>query len=113
VSWTYPAAEVLAPKKQRARADVTTGAAVDAGISIEQLKFPTLMRSDVAIGSYIGVKTQDCACRSTDDPKGTRALKTHLFLGIYGVTRMAPLKLTRAAHRITISGACRHRHKAD
>ena len=35
VSWTYPASELLALKKQRSEADVTAGAIVDAGINIE------------------------------------------------------------------------------
>src|SRR6185295_4465430 len=39
VSWTYPASELLALKKQRAEADVTAGVIADAGINIEQLKF--------------------------------------------------------------------------
>jgi type IV secretion system protein VirB9 len=38
VSWTYPASELLALKKQRAEADVT-GVIADTGIDIEQLKF--------------------------------------------------------------------------
>ena len=46
VSWTYPASELLALKKQRAEADVTAGAVVDAGINIEQLKFRYRIEGD-------------------------------------------------------------------
>jgi type IV secretion system protein VirB9 len=46
VSWTYPASELLALKKQRAEADVTVGAIADAGIAIEQLKFRYRIEGD-------------------------------------------------------------------
>jgi hypothetical protein len=46
VSWTYPASELLALKKQRAEADVTAGTIADAGINIEQLKFRYLLEGD-------------------------------------------------------------------
>jgi type IV secretion system protein VirB9 len=46
VSWTYPASELLALKKQRVEADVTAGAVVDAGINIEQLKFRYRIEGD-------------------------------------------------------------------
>ena len=46
VSWTYPASELLALRKQRAEADVTGGAIADAGIDIEQLKFRYRIEGD-------------------------------------------------------------------
>jgi type IV secretion system protein VirB9 len=46
VSWTYPASELLALKKQRSDADATAGAVVDAGINIEQLKFRYRIEGD-------------------------------------------------------------------
>jgi type IV secretion system protein VirB9 len=46
VSWTYPASELLALKKQRAEADVATGAVADTGINIEQLKFRYRIEGD-------------------------------------------------------------------
>jgi type IV secretion system protein VirB9 len=46
VSWTYPASELLALKKQRAEADVTAGAVADTGIDIEQLKFRYRLEGD-------------------------------------------------------------------
>ena len=46
VSWTYPASELLALKRQRAEADVTVGAIADAGIDIEQLKFRYRIEGD-------------------------------------------------------------------
>jgi type IV secretion system protein VirB9 len=46
VSWTYPASELLALKKQRAEADVTAGVIADAGINIEQLKFRYRIEGD-------------------------------------------------------------------
>jgi type IV secretion system protein VirB9 len=46
VSWTYPASELLALRKQRAEADVTGGAIADAGINIEQLKFRYRIEGD-------------------------------------------------------------------
>jgi type IV secretion system protein VirB9 len=46
VSWTYPASELLALKKQRAEADVTGGVIADAGINIEQLKFRYSLEGD-------------------------------------------------------------------
>jgi type IV secretion system protein VirB9 len=46
VSWTYPASELLALKKQRTEADVTAGTVVDAGINIEQLKFRYRIEGD-------------------------------------------------------------------
>ena len=46
VSWTYPASELLALKKQGAQADVTAGMIADAGINIEQLKFRYRIEGD-------------------------------------------------------------------
>jgi type IV secretion system protein VirB9 len=46
VSWTYPASELLALRKQRAEADITAGAIADAGIDIEQLKFRYRIEGD-------------------------------------------------------------------
>jgi type IV secretion system protein VirB9 len=46
VSWTYPASELLALKKQRAEADVTAGVIADAGINIERLKFRYRIEGD-------------------------------------------------------------------
>jgi type IV secretion system protein TrbG len=46
VSWTYPASELLALKKQRSEADVASGAIADAGINIEQLKFRYRIEGD-------------------------------------------------------------------
>jgi len=46
VSWTYPASELLALKKQRSEADATAGAVVDAGINVEQLKFRYRIEGD-------------------------------------------------------------------
>ena len=46
VSWTYPASELLALKKQGAQADVTAGVIADAGINIEQLKFRYQLEGD-------------------------------------------------------------------
>jgi type IV secretion system protein VirB9 len=46
VSWTYPASELLALKKQRAEADITAGTIVDAGINVEQLKFRYRIEGD-------------------------------------------------------------------
>ena len=46
VSWTYPASELLALKKQRAEADVDGGAVADTGINIEQLKFRYRIEGD-------------------------------------------------------------------
>jgi type IV secretion system protein VirB9 len=46
VSWTYPASELLALKKQRAEADVTGGVIADAGINVEQLKFRYRIEGD-------------------------------------------------------------------
>jgi type IV secretion system protein VirB9 len=46
VSWTYPASELIALKKQRAEADVTAEAIADAGIDIEQLKFRYRIEGD-------------------------------------------------------------------
>jgi P-type conjugative transfer protein TrbG len=46
VSWTYPASELLALKKQRTEADVTAGVIADAGINIEQLKFRYRLEGD-------------------------------------------------------------------
>jgi type IV secretion system protein TrbG len=39
VSWTYPASELLALKKQRADTDTPAAAVTDAGINLEQLRF--------------------------------------------------------------------------
>jgi type IV secretion system protein VirB9 len=46
VSWTYPASELLALKKQRAESDVTGGVVADVGINIEQLKFRYRIEGD-------------------------------------------------------------------
>ncbi|HEY1246538.1 MAG TPA: P-type conjugative transfer protein TrbG, partial [Hyphomicrobiaceae bacterium] len=46
VSWTYPASQLLALKKQRAEADVTGGVVADVGIDIEQLKFRYRIEGD-------------------------------------------------------------------
>jgi type IV secretion system protein VirB9 len=46
VSWTYPASELLALKKQRSEADITAGTIVDAGINVEQLKFRYRIEGD-------------------------------------------------------------------
>jgi type IV secretion system protein VirB9 len=46
VSWTYPASELLALKRQRSEADVTAGVIADAGINIEQLKFRYRLEGD-------------------------------------------------------------------
>jgi type IV secretion system protein VirB9 len=46
VSWTYPASELLALKKQRSEADLASGAIADAGINIEQLKFRYRIEGD-------------------------------------------------------------------
>ncbi|HZP98250.1 MAG TPA: P-type conjugative transfer protein TrbG [Reyranella sp.] len=45
VSWTYPASELLALKKQRAEVEAATAVA-DAGINIEQLKFRYRIEGD-------------------------------------------------------------------
>jgi type IV secretion system protein VirB9 len=45
VSWTYPASELLALKKQRSETDVAAVVA-DAGINIEQLKFRYRIEGD-------------------------------------------------------------------
>jgi type IV secretion system protein VirB9 len=46
VSWTYPASELLALKKQRAEVDVAANAVADAGINIEQLRFRYRIEGD-------------------------------------------------------------------
>jgi type IV secretion system protein TrbG len=46
VSWTYPADELIALKKQRAEADVAGTAVADAGINIEQIKFRYRIEGD-------------------------------------------------------------------
>jgi type IV secretion system protein TrbG len=46
VSWTYPASELLALKKQRVEADVAAGAVAETGINIEQLKFRYSLEGD-------------------------------------------------------------------
>jgi type IV secretion system protein VirB9 len=46
VSWTYPASELLALKKQRAEADVATGAVADTGVNVERLKFRYSLEGD-------------------------------------------------------------------
>jgi type IV secretion system protein VirB9 len=46
VSWTYPASELLALKKQRSEAEVAGGVIADAGINIEQLKFRYRIEGD-------------------------------------------------------------------
>ena len=45
VSWTYPADELIALKKQRAEADVA-GTVVDTGLNIEQIKFRYRIEGD-------------------------------------------------------------------
>jgi type IV secretion system protein TrbG len=39
VSWTYPAADLIALKRQRGEAEAAAAAVVDAGVNIEQLRF--------------------------------------------------------------------------
>jgi type IV secretion system protein TrbG len=46
VSWTYPADELIALKKQRAEADVAGTVVADAGINIEQIKFRYRLEGD-------------------------------------------------------------------
>ena len=46
VSWTYPASELLALKKQRAELDVPATAVVDAGSNPEQLRFRYRIEGD-------------------------------------------------------------------
>jgi len=46
VSWTYPASELLALKKQRAEADVAAAAVADTGVNIEQLRFRYRIEGD-------------------------------------------------------------------
>jgi type IV secretion system protein TrbG len=46
VSWTYPASELLALRKQRTEADAAAGAVADTGINIEQLKFRYRLEGD-------------------------------------------------------------------
>ena len=46
VSWTYPASELLALKKQRSETDITAGTIVDTGINVEQLKFRYRIEGD-------------------------------------------------------------------
>ena len=46
VSWTYPASQLLALKKQRADADIAAAAVADTGVNIEQLKFRYRIEGD-------------------------------------------------------------------
>jgi type IV secretion system protein VirB9 len=46
VSWTYPAAELLALKKQRAEADAAGTVVADTGIDIEQIRFRYRIEGD-------------------------------------------------------------------
>ena len=46
VSWTYPASELLALKKQRAEIEAATTALTDTGINIEQLRFRYRIEGD-------------------------------------------------------------------
>jgi type IV secretion system protein VirB9 len=46
VSWTYPAAELLALKKQRAEADAAGTVVADAGIDIERIRFRYRIEGD-------------------------------------------------------------------
>ena len=46
VSWTYPASELLALKKQRADADISASAVAVAGVNIEQLRFRYRIEGD-------------------------------------------------------------------
>jgi type IV secretion system protein VirB9 len=46
VSWTYPADELIALKKQRAEADVAGTTVADTGVNIEQIKFRYRLEGD-------------------------------------------------------------------
>ncbi|MGE0854040.1 MAG: P-type conjugative transfer protein TrbG [Hyphomicrobiaceae bacterium] len=46
VSWTYPASELIALRKQRAEADLLSSAVADAGVNIEQLRFRYRLEGD-------------------------------------------------------------------
>jgi len=46
VSWTYPASELIALKKQRAEADVAANTVADSGINAEQLRFRYRIEGD-------------------------------------------------------------------
>jgi type IV secretion system protein VirB9 len=46
VSWTYPASELLALRKQRAEADVAATAVADTGINVEQIRFRYRIEGD-------------------------------------------------------------------
>ena len=46
VSWTYPASQLLALKKQRAEADVAGTVVADTGVNIEQLRFRYRIEGD-------------------------------------------------------------------
>jgi type IV secretion system protein VirB9 len=46
VSWTYPAAELIALKKQRAEADVAGPVVADTGVNVEQLRFRYRIEGD-------------------------------------------------------------------
>ena len=46
VSWTYPASELIALKKQRAEADVAANTVADSGINVEQLRFRYRIEGD-------------------------------------------------------------------
>ncbi|HEU4378828.1 MAG TPA: P-type conjugative transfer protein TrbG [Hyphomicrobiaceae bacterium] len=46
VSWTYPASELLALKKQRAEVEVTSTGLADVGVNLEQLRFRYTIEGD-------------------------------------------------------------------
>ena len=46
VSWTYPASQLIALKKQRAEADVAAAVVADTGVNIEQLRFRYRIEGD-------------------------------------------------------------------
>ena len=46
VSWTYPAADLIALKKQRSDADSVAAAVADTGVNIEQLRFRYRLEGD-------------------------------------------------------------------
>jgi type IV secretion system protein VirB9 len=46
VSWTYPASELIALKKQRADAEAAAGAIADVGVNLEQLRFRYRLEGD-------------------------------------------------------------------
>ena len=56
VSWTYPAAELVALKKQRTEADSVAAAVADTGVNIEQLALPLSHRGRRALEAAAGVR---------------------------------------------------------